>query len=86
MIKKFNKEYGVTLILFLICAFCVWFGYCIGHTAAETEAARQTEATTPVTSVNITPAENEKTTAPEYTELTVTATAYCHCEKCCGKN
>lgn len=85
MIKTFKKEYSVTAILTLICVFCVWFGYCVGHTAAETEAARQAETTTPVAPVNITPAANEVTPAPEYTELTVTATAYCACENCCGK-
>lgn len=85
MIKTFKKEYSVTFVLSLIMALCVWFGYCIGHTAAETEIARQTE-NTPVARASVMPTENEVTTVPEYTEMTVTATAYCHCEICCGKS
>lgn len=84
MLKERNIICGGSLILVTMFAIGVWFGYCVGHTAAETEFARQTE-NTPVASASVIPTEKEVTTVPEYTEMTVTATAYCSCEMCCGK-
>lgn len=43
----------------------------------ETEAATETEATAE---------EGSTPAAPTYKKITVTATAYCPCERCCGKS
>lgn len=85
MIKKFERKYGVTMVLILICTFCVCFGYCVGHSEAIAEVTHQKETIAPVMPEGVTTITREITAQPEYIELTVTATAYCACEKCCGK-
>ena len=56
------------------------------QTADFGTVAKATASAQPTTAeVTTVPTAYKKTPAAEYTEITVTATAYCPCAKCCGK-
>lgn len=80
--KRFWRKYGILsiAILVLIGAFCL--GFFTGRaTVPENETPEQVEQNKP--------AEQDEQPAPPVEiakEITVTATAYCPCVKCCGKN
>jgi len=100
--KKFFKRYGATVLFYggIIAIFATGFIIGVyGKSAPNAETAdfhadRLTSATASITEAQPqkcvehteTHAEHTETHAPEHTEITVTATAYCPCEKCCGKS
>ena len=97
--KKFLKRYGATVLFYggIIAIFAA--GFIVGMYARSAPNAATADfyndsATSntssvadiqPITIREETPAECTETPAPEHTEITVTATAYCPCVKCCGK-
>ena len=96
--KKLFKKYGATALFYggIIALFVLGFIVGMyGRTAPDAETAdfyadRITNKTSSVAEVETiseeTHAEHTETHAPEYNEITVTATAYCPCAKCCGKS
>lgn len=89
--KKLFKEYGATALFYGGILAIFVFGFVIGAygrsapdaTTADFGGKNTTEAE--ITVDEYQPPKVEETTEPEYTEITVTATAYCPCKKCCGK-
>lgn len=87
--KKFFKRYGATVLFYggILAIFVL--GFVIGMYGRSAPSAEIADFGAAVVSdVEATEPEQtrtEETPAPEYTELTVTATAYCPCSKCCGK-
>lgn len=92
--KKLFKKYGATVLFYGFVVAMFVLGFVIGaygRSAPNAEVAdfygdRVTSKTTSIATVEMVskeaPAEQE---AEQYTEIIVTATAYCPCEKCCGK-
>lgn len=97
MLKKLFKRYGATALFYggIIAIFAAGFVVGMyGRSAPDAETAdfyndRITSDTSSVAEVEKTGekthAERTETHAAQYTEITVTATAYCPCAKCCGK-
>ena len=96
--KKLFKKYGATVLFYggIIAVFAA--GLVIGmygRSAPDVETAegyaaivsRPTASNTTAAPNDVLHVEAEQETdeAAEYTEITVTATAYCPCAKCCGK-
>ena len=78
--KKSTKYLIARLsIMFL----CMVLGFGLGWISKETEVV-EVNITRPIVRVNQ-PIEEIEPTA-NYTEMKVVATAYCPCEKCCGKS
>lgn len=94
MLKKFFNEYGFMVITTSVLTVTFLFGFVVGRygkaapslEVIEREANKQKQ-TTVVSDVEAPAPEEEHTEAPapKYTEISVIATAYCPCEKCCGK-
>lgn len=92
MLKKLLKRYRATVLFYggIIAIFVL--GVVVGmygRSAPNAEVADfyGDRVTSPASSVaEVKPQTvNEETPAPKYTEITVDATAYCDCVKCCGK-
>ena len=95
--KKLFKKYGATVIFYGVIILIFAFGFVLGaygrsapdaetadfHTDKITSVAydKTTSEETPTETPEEKPAET-----PQYSEITVTATAYCACAKCCGKS
>lgn len=87
--KKFFKRYGATVLFYggILAIFAL--GFVLGAFARSAPNIKTVEGYAETVTSNPTPiidAEQEESD-PEanYTEIVVTATAYCPCEKCCGK-
>ena len=95
MFKRISQKTARKIIIFLILTVVFFAGVLFGKFGRSTACAELPEPTiTPTREVLFvcdieerteTHEERTETPMPEYTELTVTATAYCPCEKCCGK-
>lgn len=75
---KYVNSFGRCILFLTICIVTIMgvVAYSEAETVISTEKNTATEtATEPPT----------ETTTERFTEMTVTATAYCPCEKCCGK-
>jgi 3D (Asp-Asp-Asp) domain-containing protein len=94
--KKLFKKHGATVIFYggIISLFALGFILGMyGRSAPDVETAEMyTEivsrpaASKPEPEPTVLPeAEQDEPEKPNYTEITVTATAYCPCAKCCGK-
>ncbi len=91
MLKKLLKEYGATALFYggILAIFILGFIIgAYGRTAPNAEIAdfggkHTSEITT--TEDDHQPPNVEEAPKPTYNEMTVTATAYCPCKKCCGK-
>lgn len=96
--KDFLRNYGATALIIVILASVFAAGFIVGKygkSGADAETwdlynSKVTSETPNVTSsvaeVETVPTASKEETMPEYTEITVTATAYCPCVKCCGKS
>ena len=78
MIKNKRFIFGI-----LVLVLCMSIGFGLGWVCKEPEIV-EINITRPNVSVFEPVEEIEKT--PTYTEMQVVATAYCPCEKCCGKS
>ena len=67
----------------VVMALCMSIGFGIGWICKETEVV-EVNITRPI--VRVCSPTEEPEPAANYTEVKVVATAYCPCEKCCGKN
>lgn len=89
--KKLFKKYGATVIFYggIIAIFSLGFVLgAFGRSAPDIETAEGYTETVSSAPAPIEPPKVEQEASdPEahYTEITVTATAYCPCEKCSGK-
>ena len=77
MFRRFMREYGILTILILIVIFAFGIGYCIGSQKDKVPVFVEKPIVEEI--------EREKIIIKKYKEIKVTATAYCPCEKCCGK-
>lgn len=89
--KKLLKRYGATVIFYggILAIFAL--GFVLGAFARSapdiktaegyTEAVTTTSEAAPIIDAE----QEESDPEANYTEIIVTATAYCPCEKCCGK-
>ena len=68
-----------------IMALCLGIGFYVGYTSKETETV-EVKVERPVEYVELTCTKCEPEPTPTYKEMKVIATAYCPCEKCCGKS
>lgn len=91
------RKNGIEIIIAITIAVALALGFVVGRygkAAPSLEVAEGGKVTTTVNTVknDVLPSSIAKvetaseTPAPEYTEITVTATAYCACAKCCGKS
>ena len=78
--KKSTKYLIARLV---IMALCVIMGFGAGWICKKTEVV-EVNITRPI--VRVCSPTEEPEPAANYTEVKVVATAYCPCEKCCGKN
>jgi 3D (Asp-Asp-Asp) domain-containing protein len=87
IMKKLFKRYGATVLFYggIIAIFAV--GFIVGMYGRSAPDAETAEFGAVVVSITETApkAEQPETPAAEFHEITVTATAYCPCKKCCGK-
>lgn len=93
MLKKLFKRYGATVLFYggLIAIFALGgiFGmYAESTKHVKTECAHSNTTSDTTDTPNVEAEQITEVYDPEayYTEITVTATAYCPCEKCCGKS
>ena len=99
MLKKFFRNYGFSIITTVVLAAVFALGFIFGKyaksapslEAIEREQYKQEQAEKVVEDadeniVEVEPVTSEATPAEKYTEMRVTATAYCPCAKCCGKS
>lgn len=92
--KKLFKRYGATVLFYggIIAIFVLGFIVGMyGRSAPDAETADFKAQNMSVSKMETVEAatpepEKEEPPAPEYTKITVTATAYCPCKKCCGKS
>lgn len=91
MLKKILKEYGFYIITTVVLVAVFSLGFIFGKyakaapslEAIEREQYANTQSVSSIVSETETTSEAEQTEAePEYTEITVIATAYCPCVKC----
>ena len=90
MLNKLLKEYGATALFYggILAIFIL--GFVIGAYGRSAPDATTADfggnETSEITTIEEDqPPKVEEAPKPTYTELTVTATAYCPCKKCCGK-
>lgn len=88
--KKFINKYGATFLYygFVIAMFVLGFVIgAYGRSAPNAEIADFYGDRVIIDTASGTTVEtlNQKTQAAQYTEIEVTATAYCACAECCGK-
>ena len=86
--RKFFKRYGATVLFYGGILAIFVFGFVLGAYGKSAPNAETAEFYNDRV-INVADVKSEEThtetEAPKYTEITVTATAYCACEKCCGK-
>lgn len=90
MFDRFMKNYGIFCIYTAVICAVFMFGWWCGSSSTERiyqehttrETAVQSKAVELTTEEQQTDAEEQPEEQPE--EITVTATAYCACKKCCG--
>jgi 3D (Asp-Asp-Asp) domain-containing protein len=80
--KKRTKYLIARLV---IMALCVAIGFGIGWISKETEVV-EVVVERPVEYIEIQNTNYDIEPTPTYTEMQIVATAYCPCEKCCGKS
>ena len=68
-----------------IMALCLVIGFGVGYTSKETEKV-EVKVENPIVRVSEPIEEKEPKPMPTYKAMEVVATAYCPCEKCCGKS
>lgn len=90
MVKKFFKKYGYYMILLGCMLIMFVLGFIGGtHVISATTAGKASECYGAGEGAKITDREiilaATPIPTPKYEEMTVTATAYCACMKCCGK-
>lgn len=96
--KDFYRNYGATALIVVVLVSVFAAGFIVGKygkSGADAEtldlynskvASETSSVTESVAEVETVPTASKEETMPEYTEITVTATAYCPCVKCCGKS
>lgn len=90
MYKQFLKNYGIFIISLLVLATVFTVGYYVGSATTERIYTDVPTRETAVQAKTFEKPSTEQTTtttttqAKKVEEITVTATAYCSCEKCCG--
>lgn len=86
MYKKFFDKYGWNILATIVFIGVFAIGFVFGRYAKAAPSIEVIEqAYMVIPEKETTKAEQEEPPAVEYTELRVTATAYCACENCCGK-
>lgn len=80
--KKSTKYLIARLV---IMALCLAMGFGLGWISKKTEVV-EVKIEQPIVRANQPIEETKSKPTPTYTEMTVIATAYCPCEKCCDKN
>lgn len=78
-----KKSTKYLILRLCVVALCMVLGFSLGWISKETEVV-EVNITRPIVRVNQPIEEPEPTV--NYTEMTVIATAYCPCVKCCGKD
>ena len=87
MFIKFCKTYGFVFVGFALCAVIFGVGFIIGAATAYNSAPAAPSASVAPAAPQMNYINATQATEPtKYRELTVTATAYCACVKCCGKD
>lgn len=79
--KKSTKYLIARLV---IIALCMVVGFSIGWISKKTEVV-EVNVETPIVRV-CEPTEEKEEPTPTYTAMEIVATAYCPCERCCGKS
>lgn len=79
--KKSTKYLIARLV---IMALCMVLGFGLGWVSKETKVV-EVNITRPIEYIKLENIDYEPEPTPTYKEMTVIATAYCPCEKCCGK-
>lgn len=80
--KKSTKYLIARLVIF---AVCLAISFIVGYACNETEVV-EVDVERPVEYIELTCTKCEPEPTPMYKEMKVIATAYCPCEKCCGKS
>lgn len=80
--KKSTKYLIAKLVIMVL---CMAIGFGIGWISKGTEVV-EVNIERPIVRVNQPIEEKETEPTPTYTAMEIVATAYCSCEKCCGKN
>lgn len=88
--KNFFKRNGATVLFYGFVVAMFVLGFVIGaygRSAPNAEVANfyGDRITSETTSIATEETASEETHAAQYTEIQVTATAYCACAECCGK-
>lgn len=81
MLTKFIRKYGLTVLFAAVLYVAFLVGYGVGKAQCK-EIPVFVETTVYVE--NVVESVETVTAEPTYTEIELTATAYCPCEKCCG--
>jgi 3D (Asp-Asp-Asp) domain-containing protein len=80
--KKSTKYLIAKLVIMVL---CMVLGFGLGWISKETEVV-EVNIERPIVRVNQPIEEKETEPTPTYTAMEIVATAYCPCEKCCGKS
>lgn len=84
LIRRYKNEIMTAGIIILLFASIGYFnGRAEAERSAQLKKMSSAAVKSPVVKVEEPPAEQPK---QQYTEVTLTATAYCPCVKCCGKS
>ena len=80
--KKSTKYLVARLVIMVL---CLGVGFGVGYTIKETEIV-EVKVENPIVRVCEPIEEKEPGPTPTYKAMEIVATAYCPCEKCCGKS